>query len=304
MKPLLFTLFSDGSLLQNLSQRLDTGVTPVVLHTFPDKESYIKLTVDPKDRICIIFETLNDPNSKIMPLLLLAETLRDLGAKKIGIITPYLAYMRQDQRFQPYEGITSIYFSKLLSTYFDWLITVDPHLHRIHYLNQIYSIPTHVVHATSMIGEWIRHNVNNPLLIGPDNESAQWIEQVAKNANAPYIILDKIRSGDQTVKVSLPQINNHQNCTPVLVDDIISTAKTMIEVIHHLQNLKMKVPVCIGIHGIFADGAFDALLQAGAGEIITCNSITHCTNKIDLSQDIFLALQRQLSSESQVPLSE
>jgi ribose-phosphate pyrophosphokinase len=37
---------------------------------------------------------------------------------------------------------------------------------------------------------------------------------------------------------------------PILVDDIISTARTMIETVGHLKNAGMKQPVCIGIHPV------------------------------------------------------
>lgn len=296
MKPLIFTLFSEGPLLQAISKKLNIAIDTVQCHEFPDKETYIKINSDVKNRTCLIFESLNHPNNKILPVVFLAETLRDLGAKNIGLIAPYLAYMRQDKRFQPGEGITSSYFAKMLSHYFNWLSTVDPHLHRIHHLNQIYSIPSTVIHATEAISEWIKMNVVNPLLIGPDRESVQWVEQIAIGAGAAYLILEKTRHGDSAVEVSIPEIQQFQACTPVLVDDIISTARTMIETIKHLNDLNMKPPVCIGIHGVFADNAYDALLQTGANQVVTCNTITHVTNKIDLSEVIANQIDSQLKS--------
>lgn len=107
-----------------------------------------------------------------MPLIFAAKTARELKAKKITLIAPYLAYMRQDKQFHQGQGITSKYFAALISHYFDNLITIDPHLHRWHSLNDIYSIPTHVLHANDAIASWIIQHVTNPVLIGPDIESA------------------------------------------------------------------------------------------------------------------------------------
>ncbi|MFX8354866.1 phosphoribosyltransferase family protein, partial [Acinetobacter baumannii] len=92
---------------------------------------------------------------------------------------------------------------------------------------------------------------------GPDSESEQWVSKVAADANAPYIILKKLRKGDRNVKVSVPQVEKYKESTPVLVDDIISTGNTMIETIGHLKKAGMKPPVCIGIHAVFAARAHD-----------------------------------------------
>jgi ribose-phosphate pyrophosphokinase len=82
-----------------------------------------------------------------LPLLFAADTARDLGARRIGLVAPYLAYMRQDIRFHAGEAVTSRTFAAILSRHLDWLVTVDPHLHRYHELSEIYRIPTQVVHA-------------------------------------------------------------------------------------------------------------------------------------------------------------
>lgn len=192
--------------------------------------------------------------------------------------------MRQDKQFNPGEGVTSKYFAALLSHYFDWLITVDPHLHRLHSLSEIYSMPTVVLHAIDPIADWIKKHVEKPILIGPDQESKQWVANVAQKTNAPFIVLEKIRKGDRAVEVSLPQIEQYKNHTPVLIDDIISTARTMIETIKHLKNLHMPSPICIGVHAIFAGNAYEDLLKAGASKIVTCNTIKHPSNGIDLSE--------------------
>ena len=41
-------------------------------------------------------------------------------------------------------------------------------------------------------------------------------------------------------------------------------------------------PVCVAVHGLFADQADALLAQAGA-RVVTTNSVVHPTNAIDLS---------------------
>jgi len=139
-----------------------------------------------------------------LPLLFAADTARDLGARRIGLVAPYLAYMRQDIRFHAGEAVTSRTFAAILSRHLDWLVTVDPHLHRYHELSEIYRIPTQVVHAAPFLASWIKRNVARPLIIGPDLESEQWVSQVAADADAPFLVCEKIRSGDRHVTISIP----------------------------------------------------------------------------------------------------
>ena len=169
-----------------LRETLGAEVGQLELHAFPDGETYLRFLTDVAGRTLVIVCTLDRPNDKILPLIFAAATARELGAAKIGLVAPYLAYMRQDRRFKPGEAVTSRQIAQLLSNAFDWLVTVDPHLHRYGSLGEIYRIPTRVVHAAPLISEWIRAHVANPLIIGPDSESEQWVSAVAKDAGAPY----------------------------------------------------------------------------------------------------------------------
>ncbi|MFM9500541.1 phosphoribosyltransferase family protein, partial [Streptomyces galilaeus] len=88
-------------------------------------------------------------------------------------------------------------------------------------------------------------NVENPLVIGPDAESEQWVKMVAEPSHAPYIILKKSRHGDCDVDITLPAIQQYKNCTPVLVDDIVSTASTMLKTIELLQERDFTKTICL-----------------------------------------------------------
>lgn len=284
VSPLIFTLFGCDELATAIQKKCGYDRGSIIEHQFPDDEVVIKIDANVADRTVLFIANLARPNAKLLSLLFAAKTARSLGAVKIILIAPYLPYMRQDKVFERGQGITSAYFAELISHYFDALMTIDPHLHRWHTLSAIYTIPTQVCHARDHISNWIQHHVQSPLLIGPDAESAQWIEGIAKKLNAPFLVLEKIRKGDSDIEVSIPQINPHQHCIPVLMDDIISTGMTMIGAVKHLSSLNMPPPICIGVHAIFADNAYEKLVAAGAAQIVTCNTIPHHSNGIDISQ--------------------
>lgn len=232
-----FSLHEDKVLAQRLGESLGLEQGRLDMRHFPDGESYLRILDDVKNRNVLVLADLYQPDRRILPLLLLAETLRDLGAGEILLVVPYLPYMRQDKRFHSGEGVTSQYFAKLLSRYLSALVTVDSHLHRYHDLSEIYDIPTTVGHAAPLIAEWIATNIDKPVLIGPDSESEQWVSAVAKQARAPFTVLSKTRRGDRDVEVSVPHVEQWLDHRPVLVDDIISSGHTMLETMVHLERL-------------------------------------------------------------------
>lgn len=275
------------NLASNLSASLVNDETVIVgeleLRHFPDGETYLNILSNVYQQDLVVLCQLHQPNEKIIDLMLFAETAKQQGAKSICLVAPYLAYMRQDKKFQAGESITSRHVAAWISERFDSIITIDPHLHRYHALSEIYTIPNRVIHATDLIADYIRHNIAKPLVIGPDSESEQWANAVAERAGCDAIVLNKIRRGDHDVEVSLPQLENYLNHQPILIDDIISTGRTMIKAAENIVNLKGRPPICIGVHGVFSEGALSEMQAADIAQILTCNTIGHSTNAIDVT---------------------
>jgi ribose-phosphate pyrophosphokinase len=295
--PLLLAVPGCEAAVARLAERLPCEPGEALTRTFPDGELYVRIDSPVAGREVVLVGSLDRPADKLLPLLLLAATARDLGARRIGLVAPYLSFMRQDSRFHPGEGVTSAYFAQLLSGTVDWLVTVDPHLHRWSSLDAIYRIPTRIARAAPTIAAWVEREVPRPLLIGPDAESEQWVSAVAAACGAPYLVLEKVRRGDREVTVSAPEVHGHAGCTPVLVDDIISTARTMIETIHQLARAGLAAPICVGVHGVFADAAYQELRAAGAARIVTCNTVPHPSNAICVFDGVAAAAAELLEAQ-------
>ncbi len=295
MPPIVIAIPGGAAHAQRLAERLDGELADVLVRQFPDGEVYVRIDSPVVDREVVLVGGLDQPGGKLLPLLFLAATARDLGATRVGLVAPYLSFMRQDARFHPGEGVTAAYFAALMSRTVDWLATVDPHLHRLDSLDQVYRIPTRVARAAPAIAAWIRREVPRPVIVGPDAESAQWAEAVARGCDAPCVVLEKTRRGDRDVSVSTPALDAHRDRTPVLVDDIISTARTMIETVLAVRAAGAPPPVCVGIHGVFAEGAHADLLAAGAARIVTCNTIAHPSNAIEVDDALAEAARAMLA---------
>ncbi|MBS0336197.1 MAG: ribose-phosphate pyrophosphokinase [Proteobacteria bacterium] len=282
MTPVVFAFPGNEAMADALSARLSAERGACTVRRFPDDESYVRVETAVSGRDAILVCTLDRPDGRIAQLLLLASAARESGALRVGLVAPYLAYMRQDARFTPGECVSAKVFAQWIELHFDWLVTVDPHLHRFAHLAELYSIPARAAHSAPVIAAWLRENVPAPVLVGPDQESAQWVEEVASLAGVPSIVLAKRRRGDRDVEVSVPEPAKLAGRTPVLVDDIVSTARTMIAAVRHLREAGLAPPVCIAVHAVFAGDALHALHAAGAGRVVSCDTIPHPTNAIAL----------------------
>ena len=171
MNTVVFAMPGNEDLARDLAAMTDAEPGVLEYRKFPDRESYLRFTTDVRTSEVVLACSLHDPDSKVLPLLLAAAALRELGATRVGLAAPYLGYMRQDRRFKEGEAITSSDFGRLLSTSFDWISTIDPHLHRRSAMSELFSIPALVGHAAPILTDYIRHHTDDAFLIGPAEES-------------------------------------------------------------------------------------------------------------------------------------
>ena len=300
MKPLLFPLDAGHDLADSLHRHgFDRGA--IDRRQFPDGESYVRLLTPPEDRDVVMLWSLDGPDIKTLPLLFAADAAREQGARSVGLAAPYLAYMRQDKAFYPGEAVTSRTYAKLLSAHFDWLVTLDPHLHRYPSLDSIYSIPAFAASAVGPVARWIQANVERPFLIGPDIESEQWVEAIARLADAPFTVFHKTRKGDRDVSIEGTRAPIPAGVSPVIVDDIASSARTMIEAVRLLKRNGAQAPICIAVHALFAGDAFPKLLEARPAAVLSTNSVAHPSNAIDISAVLADAIRQALAAPRAKP---
>jgi ribose-phosphate pyrophosphokinase len=283
MKPLFIALPGNEELTSRLSTRLAAELGSLETRRFPDGETYVRLLAEVQGRSVVLVCTLDKPDEKSLRLLFAAHAARDLGAARVGLVAPYLAYMRQDKRFRSGEAITSNAYARLLSASLDWIVTIDPHLHRRSSMSEIYSVPVTDCHAAAKLSGWIRDHVSDAIVIGPDAESEQWVSAVANAAGTPFTTLEKTRHGDRDVEIKIKNLERWRDRRPVLVDDIISTGRTMEVAIKQLVALGFAAPIVLGVHGLFVDDAFPRLKAAGASQIVSTNSVPHPASEIDIT---------------------
>jgi ribose-phosphate pyrophosphokinase len=277
-----FSFPQDAQVGRGLAETLGVEHGNLEIHHFPDDETLVRLGAGCAGKSVIFVCGGRDPNASALPLLFAAHAARAQGASNVGLVAPYLAYMRQDKRFHEGEAVSALVYAKFLSSSFDWLATVDPHLHRIQSLDEIFSIPAWCISSMPAVSEWVRANVADPVIVGPDAESMQWASSVAQSIGVPWTTLRKVRGGDRQVSVSLPDPEILRGRSPVIIDDIASSGRTLLAAIHGLRSLTSRPLTCLVVHALLAADAESAIGAAGSVRLVSTNTVAHASNAIDV----------------------
>jgi len=270
-------------LAKNISKNLKCDYSDLSVKKFPDGELYLKFETELKNQDVVLVQSLHPSDEALLELIFAIHTAKDLGAKKVRVVIPYLAYIRQDKRFNPGECVSSKIVGSLLNVA-DEIITIDPHLHRFKSLNEVFKTKAVKLSANDLIQDYISKNFKDPVIIGPDAESYQWAQSIAKKIKASTAILQKDRINSYEVHVKLNSEINVRNKELIIIDDIISTGKTILEAIKVIKKMKPKSITVISIHGIFADPSTLDFIREYSNSIITTNTIKNPYSKIDVSK--------------------
>ncbi len=275
---------------REISRKLRRPYYDLKVDSFPDGETHLGFANDLKGKNVVLVQTLNNPNDKLIEVIFAAYTARDLGAKKVTLVVPYMAYLRQDKRFHAGECVSNRIIARLFSV-FDEIITIDPHLHRVKSLGKLFHKKTITLTANPLLAGYIRKNIRDAAVIGPDAESFQWALDVARGAGCRATVLKKKRYSSTTVRIKLhePKIAKGKNV--VIVDDIVSTGHTMMETIKEAKKAGAKSIFCLCVHGIYADNALPKLRKMGA-KVIATDTIPGETSKIGVAGLICDALKK------------
>jgi ribose-phosphate pyrophosphokinase len=275
---------------QTLAAALGWELGIVASHRFPDGEWKLTLPAALPPRV-VLLRGLYQPNEKLAALMIAAPAAREMGAEHLTLVCPYLAYMRQDMAFHPGEAVSQRHVGRALALWFDTVVTVDPHLHRVATLDEV--VPGRrgvALSAAGTLGAFVAARLDRPLLVGPDQESAQWVGVAAREHALEHAICRKLRHGDREVDVALPEVEVAGR-EVVLMDDLASTGRTMIAAAQGcLRRGARSVDVAV-THGLFVGDAMAELAAAGVRHVWSTDSVPHPTNTVPLAPLLAAALR-------------
>ncbi len=291
MNPGLLLAFDDEQpAAAALAAALAVPWAQVQRHRFPDGESKLRLPPALPAEV-LLLRGLHQPHDKLVELLITVPAARALGAQRIVLVAPYLAYMRQDMAFSPGEAVSQRHIAALLAAQVDGLITVDPHLHRIASLDEVMpGCPNRALTAAPLLGAWVAQQVPGALLLGPDEEALQWVAAAGQAHGLDHAVCHKQRFGDRDVRVALPALPLVGRAV-VLLDDVASTGRTLVEAATAaLAAGAASVDVAV-THALFVGDALAQLRAAGVRHVWSTDAVPHATAVVPIAALLAAAVQ-------------
>jgi ribose-phosphate pyrophosphokinase len=286
----------DEAPARSLARALNAPLAVVETHRFPDGELLPRI---PQPALTtIVYRSLNQPNEKLIELVLAAEAWRRRGARHLVLAAPYFCYMRQDAAFSTNEPISQRAIARMLDGVFDRIVTVDPHLHRISSMQELFVQTTCTsLKAAEALVPFLRAGAldKDLVIVGPDEESEPWVEQIARPLGLDFAVMKKIRRGDIDVELMAAGSLDIRNRPVLVVDDICSSGATLSAALRVLIAAGARSAKVYVTHALCPPTVITALRKAGAEDVISSDSCVHPTNVVSLAQLMAGALATELS---------
>lgn len=273
---------SSVELGKEIAKILKAKIVPMEFKTFPDGEGYIRFKGRLKNKhVVIVQSTINDKN--MLQLLFMARTAKDLGANTVTAVVPYFGYARQDKRFKSGEVVSSKIIIELMEeSGIDRLITLDIHSKK---LLKHFKIKAVSLSAMPAIGKYfLKFMPKCSLVLGPDEGALEKAKVVAEvlGTDHDYLVKHRDRTTGE-VKTRLRKRLDVRGRDIVIVDDIISSGGTVINVINILKKMGARSAYVGCTHPVLAQGSLKKILKAGAMFVVGTNSIETKISKISMA---------------------
>lgn len=285
---------SSTELGRKIAETLGVETVRVAHKKFPDGESYVRLEGEVAgEEVAIVQSTGPPQDTNLIQLFILADAAKDLGAKRVIAIVPYLAYARQDKRFLPGEAISIQTIGRLLkASGVDELITINVHQERI---LEKFEIPAKNISAIGLLADYFKSKgLERAFSLAPDEGASKFAIEASKVLGGDYGWLHKerdlytgeIRMEEKTLDVS--------GKDAIIFDDIISTGGTMANAVRILRKQGARKVFAACVHPLMIGNAKEKILQSGAEEIVGTDSVPSDVTVVSLAPLLAKALAEEI----------
>jgi len=278
---------SQGLLGVKLSRLTGFSLGYVQLEKLPSGEKYIRVPQPPENAV-IVNSLAYKPDEMIMESILIAETLREYGSKKVYGVFPYMPYSRK--RFIKGEAFPAKTLISNFFSVFDKIYVVDYHLED--YINEISKkIEIYNISAMEKLAEVAESlDVKDPIVVSPDEEGVRWASRFSKKLNIDYFYLTKIRVDAENVVIASkpPDVKDRDI---FIVDDMISAGSTVIQAVKVLKKAKCRKIYVFSTHVLAKTETLRKIYEVGVEEIYGTDTVPSPVSKVSVSELIAKALK-------------
>ncbi|HDD45962.1 MAG TPA: ribose-phosphate diphosphokinase [Candidatus Aenigmarchaeota archaeon] len=283
-------------LAYSLSKLTRIPILPKVVRRFPDNEVYVRIenTKIKGEVIYIVHSLYPDQNSNLIELFLTLDLVRDYGGIP-RLILPYLAYSRQDKRFQEGEAFSLRTIANILKGLgVREIITIDVHSYRKEGKYRLFSIPAKNITASRLLVDYARTLCKDFIIAGPDQGSKHFLS----NIEGKKVFLRKekycsrcgknavhckcsYKKKEYEIRSIAPKSVKGKNV--LIMDDIISSGGTMIEAVKAVKGCGANKIMVACTHGLFLGNSLK-VLKSMADIVFSTNTIKSEVARVDVAK--------------------
>ena len=259
---------------------------------FPDGELYVRVggRLEGED-VVLVQSTRTDED--VLELVLLADAVREAGARRLAVVVPYFGYARQDRRFFPGEPVSARALARHVELDADLVVTVDLHSPLT---MAAFSKPVFEASGVPAIARFLRERPVD-LLVSPDRGGTERAKRMAQLLDKPWLALEKRRIDSEHVELSVPASApmELEGKHIVILDDVISTGGTIVEAAKLLKRQKVGAIAAACTHGLFLRDAFERI-KAVTDALYSTDTLDNPAEKASVAPDVAQILHRELPS--------
>ncbi len=277
-------------LARRLADVLDAELAPIEEDRFPDGEQIVRVPPELDGTVIVVHSMVPPQDENFLKCLIALDAARENGADRVIAVVPYVAYSRQDKRFEPGEPVSFRAVARAISANADAFVTVD--LHEPSTL-EFFDVPAENATAAEEIGKYLRERFDGEELavIAPDEGARELAERTASVCDAEHDHLEKERISGEEVRI-YPKELDVEGKTVVIVDDMIDTGGTMIEAAKALKEQGAEELYAACTHALLTRNAASRLLAAGFKDIIATDTVPTPYERVSVAEPVAEAIDR------------
>lgn len=262
----IFGLNATKDFAKAIAEYLDVELSKHEEEYFADREPYLRSEVNVRNSDVFVIQSLYSDEhetvcEKFAKLLFFIGSLRDASARRICVVTPYLAFQRQDRKVKSREPITTKYVARMLeASGADRLLTMD--VHSLAAMQNAFRVPTDNLEAQNLIADYVCQKIrtsdvplNSLVVLSPDSggmtRTKRFRNRLSKvlGVDVGLAYLDKTHQGKLIQGQEI--VGNVREKYCLVIDDMISSGSTLVECNKAIQANQGKLWAACATHGLF-----------------------------------------------------
>lgn len=300
----IFAGTANPELASAIAGELGVALSPCTVERFPDGEVSVHIDESVRGHEVFIVQSTSPPvNDHLVELLVFADACRRAAADRITAVVPYFGYARSDKRQGLRRPITASAVADFMrSAGIGHLLTVDVHTPQ---LEGFFRIPVDDLTAVPLLCQSLRQEIpGDAVVVTPDLGGVRRATEYAQRLGLPVAVCHKHRVSGTEVKVT-DITGDVRGRACVIVDDMITTGGTIAEGIRALLAAGARPDITVAAtHGVFVEGAYTRLAQAGVRTLFVTDTVAIAEGKwtplrvVSTAPLIAAALRRVLANGS------